>query len=81
MIALLKILLPLLIFVALWFLGGPTATIFWLSENLEQLTQLLVFAALIFVGVFALMLAWAFISLRNQHHKKFYSSREGTPRP
>ncbi len=46
MIALLKILLPLLIFVALWFLGGPAATIFWLSENLEQLTQLLIFAEL-----------------------------------
>ncbi len=81
MIVLLNILGLLLIFGAVWFLGGPMATIFWLSENLGQLTQLLVWAALTFVGVFALMLAWAFISLRNQHHKKFYSSREGTPRP
>ena len=80
MIALLKILLPLLIFGAIWFLGGPMATTFWLLENLEQLTQLLIFAALIFVGVFALMLAWAFISLRNRD-KKTDSSREGTQKP
>ncbi len=81
MTALLKILWPLLIFGGGWFLGGPTPTIFLLLENLEQLTQLLVWAALTSVGIFALMLAWAFISLRNQHHKKFYSSREETPLP
>ncbi len=80
MIALLKILLPLLIFGAIWFLGGPMATIILLSENLGQLTQLLIFAALTFVGVFALMLAWAFISLRNRD-KKAESSQEGTQKP
>jgi hypothetical protein len=53
--------------------GGTTATTFWLSENLDQLTQLLVWAALTFVGVFALMLAWAFISLRNRNKKSDWS--------
>jgi len=81
MTALLNILGLLLILGAVWFLGGPAATIYLWLENLEQITQLLIFAVLTSVGVFALMLAWAFISLRNQHHKKFYSSREGTPRP
>jgi hypothetical protein len=65
MTALLKILWPLLIFGAIWFLGGPTAIFFELPENLKQLTPLLVWAALASVGVFALVLAWAFISLRN----------------
>jgi membrane protein DedA with SNARE-associated domain len=71
--AALKILLPLLIFGALWFVSGTTATTFGLSENLDQLTQLLVWAALTFVGVFALMLAWAFISLRNRNIKSDWS--------
>jgi membrane protein DedA with SNARE-associated domain len=71
--AALKILLPLLIFGALWFVSGTTATTFGLSENLDQLTQLLVRAALTFVGVFALMLAWAFISLRNRNKKSDWS--------
>jgi membrane protein DedA with SNARE-associated domain len=71
--AALKILLPLLIFGALWFVGGTTATIFLLSENLDQITRLLIWAALTFVGVFALMLAWAFISLRNRNNKDDWS--------
>ena len=71
--AALKILWPLLIFGAVWFLGGATSTNFWLSENLEQITQLLIWAALTFVGVFALMLVWAFISLRNRNNKDDWS--------
>ena len=71
--AALKILLPLLIFGALWFVGGPTAIFFELSENLGQITQLLVWAALTFVVVFALVLAWAFISLRNRDKKDDWS--------
>ncbi len=69
MTALLKILWPLLIIGALWFVGGPMAIIFGLSENLDQILQLLVWAALTSVGVFALALAWAFISLRNRNKK------------
>ena len=69
MTALLKILWLLLIVGSVWFVGGPTAIIFWLPENLDQITQLLVWAALTSVGVFALMLAWAFISLRNRNKK------------
>ncbi len=71
--AALKILLPLLIFGALWFVGGTTATTFWLSENLDQITRLLVWAALTSVGVFALILAWAFISLRNRNKRADWS--------
>ena len=73
MTTLLKILLLLLIIGALWFVGGPTAIIFWLPENLDQIIQLLVWAALTSVGVFALMLAWAFISLRNRNNKDDWS--------
>ena len=69
----LKILWPLLIFWAIWFWGGPTAIIFGLSENLGQITQLLVWAALTSVSVFALVLAWAFISLRNRDKKDDWS--------
>jgi len=71
--AALKILFPLLIFGALWFVGGTTATTFWLSENLDQITRLLVWAALTSVGVFALVLPWAFISLRNRDKKDDWS--------
>jgi hypothetical protein len=49
-----------------------------LSENLDQLTQLLVWAALTFVGVFALVLAWAFISLRNRDKKGDWSWNKET---
>lgn len=77
MTILLKILLPLLIFWAVWFVGGPMAAIFWLSENLDQITQLLVWAALTSVGIFALMLAWAFISLRNRNKKGNWNRYKG----
>ncbi len=65
----LKILWPLLIIGAVWFLGGTTATIFGLFENFDQIIPLLIRAALTSVGVFALMLAWAFISLRYRDNK------------
>ncbi len=80
MIVLLNILGLLLILGTVWFLGGPAATINLWLENLEQITQLLIFAVLTFVGVFALMLAWAFISLRHRD-KKTNLSQMGTPRP
>ncbi len=73
MTVLLKILLPLLIFGAIWYLDGPTAIFFELSENLDQLTWLLGLAALTFVVVFALVLAWAFNSLRNRDKKAGWS--------
>ncbi len=69
----LKILWLLLIFGAVWFLGGTTATIFWLFGNFDQIIPLLIWAALTSVGVFALALAWAFISLRNQNKKDDWS--------
>jgi len=69
----LKILWPLLIFGAIWFWGGPTATFLGFSENLGQITRLLVWAALTSVGVFALVLPWAFISLRNRDKKDDWS--------
>ncbi len=78
MTVLLKILLPLFIFGVLWFLGGPTAAVFKLSENLGQIIQLLVWAALTSVGVFALVLAWAFISLRNRNIKTDWSWNKKT---
>jgi hypothetical protein len=73
MTTLLKILWLLLIIGSVWFVGGPMAAIFWLSENLDQITQLLVWAALTSVGVFALALPWAFISLRNRDKKDDWS--------
>ncbi len=74
--AALKILWPLLIFGAVWFLGGTMPTIFWLFENLDQIIPLLIWAALTSVGVFTLALAWAFISLRNQNKKDDWSWNE-----
>ncbi len=74
--AALKILWPLLIFGAVWFLGGTTPTFFWLSDNLDQITRLLIWAALTSVGIFALALAWALISLRNRNKKDDWSWNE-----
>ena len=73
MTTLLKILWLLLIVGSIWFVDGPTAIIFWLPENLDQTIQLLVWAALTSVGVFALVLAWAFISLRTRNIKADWS--------
>ncbi len=73
MTTLLKILWLLIISGSVWYLGGPRAIYFGLSENLDQLTQLLLWAALAFVGVFALVLAWAVNSLRNRDKKSDWS--------
>ena len=74
----LKIIWVLFMFGSIWFVGGPMIIIDWFSENTEQLIRLLILAALISVGLFALIFAWAFNSLRNRDKKGDWSwSKEG----
>ncbi len=71
----LRILWTLLVFGVVWFLSGPKGGVVWLEENLELLTQLLVWAIIALVGLFVLAFVWAVISLR--HRDKYDSGYPG----